>query len=184
MGAMLIVGTLFAQMATAQKNDEDKRFSGGFGIEPGYTRQRVKLTSEYGGNTESASAVEFGLSGRFAAKVGPGWITLTPGFGVVVPTEDNDVEDPEVINRYFGKLGYKYIFAKYLFVMGEGGYAHYTDDEGEEGNGGPCFAVSFGGNFKVFELGLKYEMTSLSKKYDYVSSQSFSTIGLRIGFNF
>jgi hypothetical protein len=174
----LLVAILFSQHAKAQRNDPDKSFSGGFGIETGL------ITGDQ--NFKTVFSSEFGLSGRFAFKVGPGWITLTPGGTVVIPKSFNeDDEDISVGTHYFVKAGYKYIFLEKMFVMGEVGYGSYTiynansnnDDIVKSTSGGICFAPTIGANFGTFELGLRYEVTK-------ITDGSAGMLGLRLGWNF
>ncbi|MBS1747086.1 MAG: hypothetical protein JST21_13025 [Bacteroidetes bacterium] len=172
------IAILFAQQAKAQKEKPGKNFSGGFGIEAGLISGDEAFKSVFNS--------EFGLSGRFEFKAGPGWITLTPGGGVVIPKSFNeDDEDISVGTHYFVKAGYKYIFLKKMFVMGEVGYGSYTiynannnsEDVTKSTSGGLCFAPTIGANFGVFELGLSYENTK-------VTDGSVGKLGLRLGWNF
>lgn len=177
-GMVLLIAISLTQNANAQKEKEGKKFTGGFGIETGYE------TGDPG--FKSVFSSEFGLSARFGFKVGPGWITLTPGSNVVIPKSVNDDEDINVGIHYYIKGGYKYIFVKHLFVMAEVGYGNYTiytqsnyDDDNlyKSSSGGVCFSPAIGGNFGSFELGLRYEYTK-------VNDGSVGTLGLRLGWNF
>jgi hypothetical protein len=176
-GMALMIAVSLTQNANAQKEKPGKVFTGGFGIETGL------VTGDPGFKSEFSS--EFGLSARFGYKVGPGWITLTPGGNAVFPKSFED-EDLKVGTHYYVKAGYKYIFVKHLFAMAEVGYGNYSSyteysDDGQlyktNSSGGICFSPAIGGNFGSFELGLRYEYTKLS-------GGSKSIAGLRLGWNF
>ena len=171
----LFATTFFCLTAQAQKQKEGKKMSGGFGIEVGLPVAPKDFKELF--------SSEIGISGRFAYKAGPGWITLTPGASFAIPKTEADIVSVGL--HSFIKAGYKYSVIKNLFVMGEAGYGSYTIyTDGGTGDvvkgpteGGICFAPTIGGNFGIFEIGLKYEYTK-------VKETSSSIVGLRFGLNF
>jgi hypothetical protein len=174
--------TLFITKANAQK--EDKNFSFGFGVETGF------LIGDKNFKTDFSS--EFGLSFRFSAKVGPGYITFTPGGTIVLPKSVNSDAGKVKMGTHIPiKVGYKYIIDKF-FVMGEVGYSSYAlylvdenttsyDNLPKVTGGGFTYAPSVGLNLGVFELALRYQATAA--KFSGIKYAP-STVGLRIGFNF
>jgi hypothetical protein len=165
-----------------QAQKQTKKFSFGFGLEGGILSGDLK-------EIYSASG---GLTLRASYKAGPGFATLTSGLIAYVPKaiESNDPdEDIELKPGYQipFKAGYKFIFAKHFFLMGELGYSSFTiltPDEydetkfNKEKQGGFTVAPSVGVNLGAFELGVKYEMISG------ILDSNLSTIGVRLGFNF
>ncbi len=171
-GLLLCFSLLLVNFAaTAQK--EGKTFSAGFGLEGGLPLGDVKDVYHFSG----------GLTLRFAYHVGPGFVTLTTGAIAYVPKSFQG-DDTKASIQIPVKAGYKYIFYKPFFVMGEVGYSSYKIYyEGSDGNlasntsGGFTYAPTVGVNLNVFELGIKYEATHLT-------GGTVSTVGLRLGFNF
>lgn len=180
--AAIAIAVLIANQAHAQK--DDKQFSFGFGIEGGPIIGDKGFKEVFGS--------EVGLSIRFSYKVGPGYVTFTPGALLALPKSVSENDEEVSVGTHIPlKLGYKYIIGKF-FVMAEGGYSFYTfytvnqnssgiDDAIKERRGGFTYAPTIGANFGKFELGVRYQATML--KVDDVTVKP-STVALRIGFNF
>ena len=158
---------------TAKAQKETKKFSVGIGFEGGLpvgtANEGYHFTA--GGNI------------RLSYHVGPGFVTLTSGVSAWLPKSDQgDATKASLVIPV--KAGYKYIFHKPFFVMGELGYSsfkvYYKDINGDLANstsGGFTYAPSVGVNLNVFEIAIKYESTSLS-------GGSASNVALRLGLNF
>jgi hypothetical protein len=161
---------LCAAKANAQK--ETKKFSVGFGLEGGTPLGDAKTAYKFTG----------GLTVRFAYHAGPGFVTLTSGAVLFYPKSDQG-DNTKASLQIPIKAGYKYIFYKPFFIMGELGYSSfkiYYDDGGNvasHSSGGFTYAPTVGVNFNAFEAGIKYEATSLS-------GGTISNLSLRLGFNF
>jgi hypothetical protein len=151
----------------------NKAFSFGLGLEGGLA----------GGSANSNYHSMGGLGIRFSYHVGPGFVTLGTGAFAWVPksfegkTTKASLQVPVL-------AGYKFIFARHLFVMGELGYSsfrvYYNGGNGDVAStnyGGFTYAPSFGINFSALELGIRYQATSLS-------GATLSAVGLRLAFNF
>lgn len=149
----------------------DKAFSVGFGLEGGLTSGAANYHTMGG------------LSIRFSYHVGPGFVTLGSGGFAWIPksfegkTTKASLQIPVL-------AGYKYIFAKHFFAMGELGYSsfrvYYNGGNGDVAStnyGGFTLSPTVGINFNAVELGLRYQTTSLS-------GGTVSAIGLRLAFNF
>ncbi|MBX2920605.1 MAG: outer membrane beta-barrel protein [Chitinophagaceae bacterium] len=186
---LLVVATaaLFS-VITVQAQKDGKKFSAGFGIESGLILGDDAMKESFG--------AEFGFSARFSVKAGPGYATFTPGVMLVFPKSLNINEEEGSADLKVGthiplKLGYKYIIAEKFFVMAEAGYARYTfystegesDDVLKQKAGGFTYAPSIGANLGKFEVGLRYEASSLKLKGSDFKVKP-SMLGLRIGFNF
>lgn len=180
--AAIAIAVLIANQAHAQK--DDKQFSFGFGIEGGPIMGDKSFKEVFGS--------EVGLSIRFSYKVGPGYVTFTPGGLLVLPKSVSENDASVSVGTHVPlKLGYKYIIGKF-FVMAEGGYAFHTvytvdqdsqdiNDAVKQRGGGLTYAPSVGANFGVFEVGVRYEATML--KIEGVKYTP-SMVALRLGFNF
>ncbi|MFT3705896.1 MAG: hypothetical protein QM802_26255 [Agriterribacter sp.] len=180
--ALIVISTLCITKAQAQK--EGKQFSFGFALEGGPVIGDKGFKEVFGS--------EAGLSLRFSYKVGPGYITFSPGGALVLPKSvSEDDEEVKVGTHIPIKLGYKFIIGKF-FVMAEGGYSFYTfytadenstglDDVAKERRGGFTYAPSIGANLGKFEIGVRYQATMLKVDEETVKP---STVALRIGFNF
>jgi hypothetical protein len=165
---------LFISVSTVAKAQSDsKTFSVGFGLEGGLA----------GGSSNTNYHTTGGISIRFSYHVGPGFVSLGTGAMAWVPksfqgkTTKASLQIPVL-------AGYKFIFARHLFVMGELGYSsfrvYYNGGNGDVASmttGGFTYAPSFGINFNAFELGVRYQSTSLS-------GATLSAVGLRMAFNF
>ncbi|MBX3238331.1 MAG: outer membrane beta-barrel protein [Chitinophagaceae bacterium] len=176
----------FALVSTNQlyAQKDGKQFSFGFGIEGG-----AMVGDE---NIKEAFSSQFGLSLRFSYKVGPGYVTFTPGGSLMLPKKV-DEDNVKIGTNVPLKLGYKYIIAEKFFVMGEAGYSIYNfysasmdedvdiDDISKERIGGFTYAPSIGANLGKFEVGVRYESTILKKNGVTVKP---SLLALRLGFNF
>lgn len=172
----LVTITCFCLMAfsftavNAQK--ESKSFGVGFGLEGG-----VPL-----GNAHNAYNSTGGITIRFSYHTGPGIITLTSGAIAWLPKSGLG-KSTKASLQIPVKAGYKYVFHKPFFAMGELGYSSFKIYYGNNGNvasnttSGFTYAPTVGVTFNAFEAGIKYEATS-------VSGGTFSNIGLRLGFNF
>ena len=150
-----------------------KKWSIGFGLEGGAPV----------GDTKDSYNFTGGLTVRFSYKAGPGFATFTTGAVVFYPKKVQGEQTKAGLQIPF-KAGYKYIFLKHLFVMGELGYSSFRYYyEGTNSNlissstGGFTYAPTFGVQFGFFEAGIKYEGIA-------VSGGTLSDIGLRLGFNF
>ena len=130
--------------AKAQK--ESKTFSVGFGLEGGIPLGDIKDAYDFSG----------GLTIRLSYHAGPGFATLTSGAIAFLPKSGLGSATKASIQIPV-KAGYKYIFHKPFFVMGEIGYSSvkiYSGDNGELVSntlGGFTYAPSVGVNFKAFE---------------------------------
>ena len=157
---------------TVNAQKEGKSFSAGFGLEGGLPM----------GNANKSYKFSSGITIRFAYHAGPGLVTLTTG-GVGWLPKSGLGNSTKASLQIPVKAGYKYVFHKPFFVMGELGYSSfkiYYDNNGTVASnsaGGFTYAPTVGVTFKAFEAGIKYEATS-------VSGGSFSNVGLRLGFNF
>jgi hypothetical protein len=164
---LLVFGSIGAK---AQK--DTKTFSVGFGLEAGVPTGDATTGYHFTG----------GLTIRFSYKAGPGFVTFTTGAEGYVPKSGEGKTTKASLQIPF-KLGYKYVFAKPFFVMGELGYSSfkvYYDNNGSvasQSYSGFTYAPTIGVTFNAFEAGIKYEATSLS-------GGTFSNIALRLGFNF
>lgn len=153
----------------AQK--ESKTFSVGFGIEAGVPVGQ--LSDEY--------SLAAGLDLRFAYHVGPGFVTLTVG---AIGYDPKSVEgEPKHVGLEIPvRAGYKLIFVRHFFVMGEVGYSDFKTYYGDNGDlvstttGSFTVAPSVGVQFGVFEIGVRYT--------DILKANSGGVFGARLGFNF
>ncbi|HLK30652.1 MAG TPA: outer membrane beta-barrel protein [Puia sp.] len=163
----LVLGSL-----SASAQSDSKKFSVGFGLEGGLPVGDANTGYHFTG----------GITIRFAYHVGPGFVTLTSGAVGYIPKTDQG-KSTKASLQIPVKAGYKYIFAKPFFVMGEVGFSSfkiYYDDNGTVASNsysGFTFAPTVGVNFNAFEAGIKYESTS-------ITGGSLSNISLRLGFNF
>ena len=176
--AMFILSMFICFKANAQR--DERKWSFGFGLEGAVPVGDKVMKDYYGGGG--------GVTGRVSYHAGPGFVTLTTGVLAYIP-KDFDEENVEVGVQVPLKLGYKFIFAKNLFVQAEAGYSQfgigYEDEYDEpvtEQYGGFTYAPTIGANFGVFEIGLRYESIAPLKidgeKY------SLNSASLRLGFNF
>jgi len=170
---VILCGVLLLTCFSLSAQKEGKKWSVGFGLEAGVPTGDIKDSYNFTG----------GITLRFAYKAGPGFATFTTGVVGYVPKKGLGKQTKAALQIPF-KAGYKYIFAKHLFVMGEFGYStfrYYYD--GGNGNlaststGGFTYAPSIGVNFGVFEAGIKYEAIA-------ITGGTVSDIGFRLGFNF
>jgi hypothetical protein len=163
---------VFLGCSTANAQKETRKFSAGFGLEGGTPL----------GDANTAYTFTGGITIRFAYHEGPGFLTLTTGLVGWAPKSGQGNATKASLQLPV-KAGYKYMFQKPFFVMGELGYSSfkvYYDNNGSVSSnsaGGFTYAATAGVNFKAFEAGIKYEATG-------VSGGSFSNVGLRLGFNF
>ena len=170
--AALFCLMLFAGF-TANAQKEGKSFSFGFGLEAGLPL----------GNATNAYQFTGGLDIRLSYRVGPGFVTLSTGAVGYVP-KSNLGRSTKASLQIPIKAGYKYVFHKPFFAMGEIGYSSFRIYYGGTGNevahitsGGFTYATSAGVSFDPFEAGIKYEGTSLS-------GGTLSNLSIRLGFNF
>lgn len=152
---------------------ESKKWSLGFGLEAGVPVGDIKDNYHF----------VTGLTIRFSYKAGPGFLTFTSGVIGYDPKKVAGEQTKAALQIPF-KAGYKYIFVKHLFIMGELGYSNYRYYFAGNNNnlvssttGGFTYAPSIGVNFGVFEAAVKYEAIA-------ISGGTVSYAGLRIGFNF
>ena len=155
----------------AQK--EGKKFSAGFGFEAGLPVGTANTAYQFTG----------GIGIRFSFLAGPGFVTLSSGAFAYVPKSGQGKSTKASLQIPI-KAGYKYVFHKPFFVMGEIGYSTFkvyyagtSSNIASNSVGGFTYAPTVGVSFNVFELGIKYEATGLT-------GGSLSNIGLRLGFNF
>ena len=158
---------------TANAQKDSKKFSFGFGFEAGTPVGLAKTSYRFTG----------GLGLRFSYHVGPGFATFSAGAIAFVPKSGLG-KSTKASLQIPVKVGYKYVFYKPFFVMAEMGYSSFkVYYAGVDGNlasnstGGFTYAPTVGVNFDAFEVGIKYEGTSLT-------GGALSNIGLRLGFNF
>jgi hypothetical protein len=169
--AVAVFCLLMSVGSNVNAQSPNKAFSFGLGLEGGLA----------GGSANYHTMG--GLSIRFSYHVGPGFVTLGTGAFAWIPksfegkTTKASLQIPVL-------AGYKFIFAKHLFVMGEVGYSsfrvYYNGGNGDVAStsyGGFTYAPSFGINFNAVELGIRYQATSLS-------GATLSAVGLRLAFNF
>ena len=168
LSCFLVLGTM-----AVQAQNESKVFSFGFGLEGGLPLGDAKAAYKFAG----------GLTLRASYHAGPGFITLTSGALAYLPKSGNG-EETKASLQIAVKLGYKYVCYKPFFVMAEAGFSsfkiYYADDNGNlasSNSGGFTYAPTVGVNLNAFELGLRYEATS-------ITGGTVSTVGLRLGFNF
>ncbi len=170
--AAVVLFCLLSSVASiVHAQSETKTFSVGFGLQ--------------GGIPSSSTGYHFdgGLTVRLSYHAGPGFVTLSSGAVAWIPksfegsTTKASLQIPVL-------AGYKYVFAKPFFVMGEIGFSsfrvYYKDDNGDLAHStfsGFTYAPTVGVTFHAFEAGIRYESTSLN-------GGSASNIGLRIAFNF
>jgi len=166
-----VIGMFLLLGSAVRAQSDTKTFSAGFGLQAGIP----------GGST--GYHFDGGLTVRLSYHAGPGFVTLSSGVVAWVPksfqgsTTKASLQIPVL-------AGYKYVFAKPFFVMGEVGYSsfrvYYKGDDGGVASstfGGFTYAPTVGVTFKAFEAGIRYESTSLS-------GGTASSIGLRVAFNF
>lgn len=158
---------------TAKAQKDSSKFSIGFGLEGGIPT----------GNSNSSYKDIAGFTIRGSYHVGPGFVTLTSGALIWLPKTGIGLDTKASIDIPV-KAGYKYMFSKPFFVMGEAGFSsfkiYYKDGNGKltsTSSSGFTFAPTVGVNFKALELGIRYESTSLS-------GGSVSAVCFRLGFNF
>ncbi len=173
---LLFTGILLSCVLPAMAQKPGKMFSAGFGIEGGWPVGDLK--NSYGGYG--------GVTARFALRAGPGFATFTTG-GILFAPKDVYNDYVKIAVQVPFKAGYKYIFLRHLFVMGELGYSSYItyyndgdsyeDDIKHSSTGGFTFAPTVGAQWGVFEVGLRYEST-------HVDGGNASYVGVRAGFNF
>jgi hypothetical protein len=152
---------------------ESKNWSLGFGLEAGVPVGQFKDNYHF----------VPGVTIRFAYKAGPGFLTFTSGLIGFDPKKVAGEKTKAALQIPF-LAGYKYIFLKHLFVMGELGYSNYRYYfGGTNGNlassttGGFTYAPSVGINFGVFDAAIKYESIA-------ISGGTVSYAGIRLGLNF
>lgn len=157
----------------ARAQNLNKSFSFGLGLDAGVPT----------GDATTAYRFTGGLSIRFSVHAGPGFATLGSGAMVWVPKSFQG-KSTKASLQIPVLVGYKYVFAKPFFVMGEVGYSSFRVyyDGGSAGvlstsYGGFTYAPTIGVNLNVIELGLRYEATSLS-------TGTFSAVKFRLAFNF
>jgi hypothetical protein len=169
---LVCIALVFGSLSvSAQK--ENKTMSIGFGLEAGIPVGDIKNSYNFDG----------GVTLRFSYKAGPGYATFTTGVIGFAPKKGQGDETKAALQIPF-KAGYKFIFAKHLFVMGEMGYSvyryYFKDGNGDlahASTGGFTYAPSIGANFGVIEIGIKYEGIA-------ISGGTVSDFGVRLGFNF
>ena len=170
--AAVVLFCLLSSVGTIVRAQSDsKTFSAGFGLQ--------------GGIPASSTGYHFdgGLTVRLSYHAGPGFVTLSSGVVAWIPksfqgsTTKASLQIPVLV-------GYKYVFAKPFFVMGEVGYSsfrvYYKGDDNNVASstyGGFTYAPTIGVTFKALELGIRYESTSLN-------GGTASAIGLKVAFNF
>jgi hypothetical protein len=172
--ALLILITAFigcSSPALAQK--PGKFLSIGFGFEAGKPLNTAGTVYNFTG----------GMTVRVSLHAGPGYATITGGGIIFVPWQLSS-QNLKAAAQIPIKAGYKYIFLRHFFVMGELGYSlfrYYT--EGNDNNlvttrtGGFTYAPTVGVQLGILELGLRYETIQLN-------TGNLSYLGLRLGLNF
>ncbi|HRP89272.1 MAG TPA: hypothetical protein PKX92_04465 [Edaphocola sp.] len=168
-GALILIATL-TQNSNAQKLS--KKMSFGFGFEAGLPIGDLKNGYNFAGE----------LTVRGSYHLGPGFITLTAGSLVWVPK----IIDEDHLNLGVHvpiKAGYKFIYKKHLFAMGEIGYNSFktiTVINGQpisNSQSGLVFAPGIGFQNNALEIGVRYEMFPLKMA-------TGSMLAFRLGFNF
>jgi len=152
-----------------------KLISVGFGLEAGVPVNKT---------TSDAFNFNGGMTARVSVHAGPGFATFTTG-GIVFIPKNLDAYSLKASVQIPIKAGYKYIFERHFFVMGELGYSVFKTyyDDGQNSNlqstseGGFTFAPSIGLQFRVTELALRYESIHLS-------GGNVNYMAFRVGFNF
>ena len=162
---------LVAESSEAQAHG--KFFSIGFGFEGGIPQNYAATAYKYTG----------GGSIRLSLHAGPGYVTISGGGNVFIPWEISS-EQPKAALQIPAEAGYKYIFLRHFFVMGELGYSWFRFySEGSYNNlvinktSGFSYGPSAGVQFGVIELRVKYETIQLN-------SGNLNDLRLRLGFNF
>jgi hypothetical protein len=170
---LIMIVAFFVCSGSAMAQKPGKFFSIGFGFEAGKPLNSAASVYDFTG----------GLTVRISLHAGPGFATITGGGIVFVPWEISEQNLKAAVQIPI-KGGYKYIFLRHFFVMGELGYSlfrYYT--EGTNNNlvttrtGGFTYAPSVGVQLGIIELGLRYETIQLN-------TGDLSYLGLRLGFNF
>ncbi len=163
-----LLALLCLMQANAQK--ETKKFSVGFGFEPGVPTGQLSDLYNF----------SMGVTLRFSYHVGPGFVTFTTGGVGFAPKKV--IGQPEKVGLEIPfRFGYKYIVQHHLFFMGEVGYASLKTYYGKDGsvnslnNGSFIAAPTIGYQANVFEIGLRYGMNF---------NANGGVVALRIGFNF
>jgi len=161
----------FALTSVAQK--PGKFFSIGFGFEGGIPQNYASTLYKF----------TVGGSLRFSLHAGPGFATISAGGNVFTPYEISG-QGTKVALQIPVEAGYKYIFLRHFFVMGELGYSWFRYySEGTYNNlvinktGGFSYGPSLGVQLGALELRLKYETMVLN-------SGNLNDLRLRLGFNF
>jgi hypothetical protein len=172
-GAVGLLCLLLSVGSFARAQNLNKPFSFGLGLEAGAPT----------GDATTAYHFTGGLTIRFSVHAGPGFVTLGTGAEVWSP-KSFEGKSTKASLQIPVLVGYKYVFAKPFFVMGEIGYSSFRVyyDGGSGGvastsYGGFTWSPTVGVNLNVIELGIKYEATSLS-------TGTFSAVKFRLGFNF
>jgi len=174
MKKLLFLVAAFAMVTvTVHAQKLSKKFSFGFGFDGGVTSGAIN--NVYGGAG--------GLTLRAAYHIGPGFVTLTSGGLVYIPKSVASGTTPSAGLQIPVKAGYKFIFLKHLYAMGELGYSSfkiYTAASGtvtSYSSSGFTYAPGIGVQFGAFDLGFRYESTA-------VTGGSYNLLAGRIGFNF
>jgi hypothetical protein len=168
---LAVVLLCFAHSTMAQK--PGKFFSFGFGFEGGIPQNYASTLYKF----------TLGGSVRFSLHAGPGFATISAGGNVFVPYEISG-QGTKVALQIPVEAGYKYIFLRHFFLMGELGYSWFRYySEGTDNNlvinrtGGISYGPSLGVQLGSLELRLKYETMVLN-------SGNLNDLRLRLGFNF
>jgi hypothetical protein len=169
---ILLLLTCMILSGTADAQKLSKKFSFGFGFDGGATSGAI--SNVYGGAG--------GITLRAAYHVGPGFVTLTSGGLVYIPKSVAGVT-PQAGVQIPVKAGYKYIFLKRLYAMGELGFSSFTTYAAVGGtvtsfsSTGFTYAPGVGVQFGALDIGVRYESTAMT-------GGAYNLIAGRIGFNF
>jgi outer membrane protein with beta-barrel domain len=168
---IMLAAVLTLCLSKTMAQNENKKFSVGFGIEGGIPTGAASDLYKFG----------VGLTIRFSYHVGPGFVTLTGG---AIGYDPKDIEgQPKKVGLQIPvRAGYKYIIQHHFFVMGEVGYSEFKSYYGSNGEllstsqGSLIVAPTVGVQFNAFEIGLRYGMD--------LRSGGGGLFGVRLGFNF
>jgi hypothetical protein len=170
---IILSGISLFSVLSSLAQGPNKFISIGFGFEGGLPQNSAATVYHFTG----------GASLRFSIHAGPGFATLSGGGTVFVPWQIS-AHNLKVASQIPVEAGYKYIFLRHFFVMGELGYSLFNYySEGTDNNliinrtGGFSYGPSVGVQFGVIELRVKYETIDLN-------NGNLSDLRLRLGFNF
>jgi hypothetical protein len=170
---ILLTAILLIFSFTANSQKPGKSFSFGVGVEGSVPLGNSANLYQYGG----------GVTVRFSIHAGPGFATIASGAEIFVPWQIGNI-GTKVAAQIPIEAGYKFIFLRHFFVMGELGYSYFRYySEGNYSNlvivnsGGFSYGPSAGVQLGSLELRIKYETIELNYG-------NLNVLAFRLGFNF